>query len=524
MGYKLGELAELLGAELHGDPEGMIERVSTLAGASPGALSFLHNRRYRTDLTTTRATAVVLAEEFLPDCPTNSLVLSNPYVGYAKAAAMLTHSLDARSGVHPSAQVSRCASIHESAWIGPQCAIGAGAQVDAGVSVGPGCVLEGDVQVGADSTLVANVTLYRGVRIGRRVLVHPGAVIGADGFGIANDDGVWVKVPQLGGVRIGDDVEIGANTTIDRGALEDTVLEDGVKLDNLIQIGHNVQIGAHTAIAACVAIGGSARIGRRCTIGGAASLAGHLEIADDVHLTATTAVPNSIARPGVYSSGMPVQENRVWRKNVTRLRQLDDMARRLRRLEDRLRAFGHEPTKARKPGTGAALERAPQALEIPETTMADMDIKRVLEYLPHRYPMLLIDRVLECTPGESLIAIKNVSYNEPYFSGHFPVRPVMPAVLILEAMIQATGILALRSLDRVPSDDSLYYFVGVDRARFRQPVEPGDQLRVEVKLLRLVRDVCKVRSEARVNGELVADAELMGALRESELDSSERDR
>ena len=178
--------------------------------------------------------------------------------------------------------------------------------------------------------------MCQGVHIGARAIIHPGVVVGADGFGIANDDGVWVKIPQFGGVRIGDDVEIGANTTIDRGALEDTVIENGVKLDNLIQIGHNVHIGAHTAIAACVAVGGSARIGRRCAIQGAVSIAGHLEIADDVHLTATSAVPNTIREAGVYSSGMPIQENRVWRRNIARLRQLDDMARRLRAVERKL--------------------------------------------------------------------------------------------------------------------------------------------------------------------------------------------
>ena len=212
----------------------------------------------------------------------------------------------------------------------------AGAEVGARAVIGPGCVLEENVVVGEDSRLAANVTLCRGVVLGRRVVLHPGVVIGADGFGIANDAGRWEKVPQLGGVRLGDDVEVGANTTVDRGALEDTVVEDGVKLDNLIQVGHNVRIGAHTAVAACVAIGGSARIGRRCTIGGAASLAGHLELADDVHLTATSAVPNSITEPGVYSSGMPVQENRAWRRSVIRLRQLDDMARSLKSLAARV--------------------------------------------------------------------------------------------------------------------------------------------------------------------------------------------
>jgi UDP-3-O-[3-hydroxymyristoyl] glucosamine N-acyltransferase len=210
------------------------------------------------------------------------------------------------------------------------------ARVGARSHIGPGCVISRGATIGDDCTLKANVTICHDVRIGDRALLHPGVVVGADGFGIANDGGVWVKVPQLGVVVIGDDVEIGANTTIDRGALADTVIEEGVKLDNLIQIGHNVRIGAHTAIAAGVAIGGSATIGKRCTIGGAASIAGHLEIADDVHLTATSAVPKSISEPGLYSSGMPIQDNRTWRRNVVRMRQLDEMAKRLKGLEKRL--------------------------------------------------------------------------------------------------------------------------------------------------------------------------------------------
>jgi len=229
--------------------------------------------------------------------------------------------------------VAAGATVDVAAWIGAAAVIEEGAQIGAHTSIGPGCVIGRDVIVGDDCCLAANVTLCHGVRLGTRVLVHPGVVIGGDGFGIANDDGVWEKVPQLGAVTIGDDVEIGANTTIDRGALRDTVIGCGVKIDNLVQVGHNVQIGEHTAIAACVAIGGSAKIGRRCTIGGAASLAGHLEIADDVHLTATSAVPNSISAPGVYSSGMPVQENRAWRRNVVRMRHLDDMARQLKSLQ-----------------------------------------------------------------------------------------------------------------------------------------------------------------------------------------------
>ncbi len=335
MRLTLGDLAARLGAELRGDPSTEVDRVATLSAATPGTVTFLANRRYRAFLKSTEASAVLVEAEFAEECPTAALITDNPYLGYARTATWLHPVPCGPAGVHPSAWVSDEAVVHPSAGIGPQSVVEAGARIGARARIGSSCVIGPDALVGEDTVLGANVTLCRQVSIGARGLVHPGAVIGADGFGIANDRGVWVKVPQVGGVVIGDDVEIGANTTIDRGALEDTVIEDGVKLDNLIQIGHNVQIGAHTAIAACVAIGGSARIGKRCTIGGAASLAGHLEIADDVHLTATSSVPNSIEEPGTYSSGMPVMENLAWRKMIIRMRQLESMARRLKRLERR---------------------------------------------------------------------------------------------------------------------------------------------------------------------------------------------
>lgn len=337
MGYTLRDIAEELGAEIHGDGDCRIDNVGTLAGAGPGDISFLANRRYRPQLLKTRASAVILESEFLSSCPVASLVVSNPYLAYARVAAMLAPRRQAAAGVHRTATVSDKADIDASARVGPHAVVEEGTSIGPRSVIGAGCVLEHGASIGADCTLEANVIVCHDVTIGHRVMVHPGVVIGADGFGIANDGGVWVKVPQLGSVTIADDVEIGANTTIDRGAIEDTVIEEGVKLDNLIQIGHNVRIGAHTAIAAGVAIGGSSRIGRRCAIGGAASIAGHLEIADDVHLTARTAVPNSILEPGVYSSGTPIiQDNRTWRRNVVRIRQLDDMAKRLRNLEKKL--------------------------------------------------------------------------------------------------------------------------------------------------------------------------------------------
>ncbi len=335
MAWSLGELANLLGAELHGDPSSKVEHVATLEHATPGSLSFLANRVYRHYLATTKASAVLLARKDLAACPVAALVMDNPYLGYARAAAMLNPTPPWLGGVHECAWVSGDAHVHERAWVGPNAVVEAGATIEQDAFVGPCCVVGRDSVVGQGSQLVASVTLCHGVHIGRRALIHPGVVVGADGFGIANDAGAWVKVPQLGGVRVGDDVEIGANTTIDRGALEDTVIEVGVKLDNQIQIGHNVRIGEHTAIAGCVAIAGSVRIGARCTIGGSSAISGHIELGDDVHLTGGTQVAKSIPAAGVYSSGIPAQENRNWRKMVTRFTQLDSLFRRLGALEKR---------------------------------------------------------------------------------------------------------------------------------------------------------------------------------------------
>lgn len=337
MGLSLGHMAEKIGATLLGDPALIVERVATLAAAETGNLSFFTNRRYLRDLEATGATAVIIASDDVESCPCAALVVENPYLEYARAAALLNPPLNPVSGLHPAASVSPEADVRDSAWIGPMAVVEAGATVREHAFVGPGCVVGQGVEIGEETILVARVTLCHEVRVGRRGLIHPGVVIGADGFGIANDDGVWIKVPQLGSVWIGDDVEIGANTTIDRGALENTVIQDGVKLDNLVQIGHNVYIGAHTAIAGCVGIAGSTRIGRGCTIGGAAGIGGHLEIADDVHLTATTSVAKSITKPGVYSSGMVVQDNLSWRKTTARIRNLDDMARRLKALENKVK-------------------------------------------------------------------------------------------------------------------------------------------------------------------------------------------
>ena len=326
----VGEIAQRFGLTLRGDRSRPIDGVATLANAGPTQLSFLANPHYRPQMRATRAGAVVLAPDVADECPTAALASRNPYADYARIAALFDRIPSETPGIHASAVVHPTARIDDDVHIGPFVTIGERSVVERGAVIGPGCVIGSDCVVGEDARLVARVTLVLRVRLGKRVIVHPGAVLGADGFGLAMDRGSWLKVPQLGGVRVGDDCEIGANTTIDRGALEDTVLEDDVRLDNQIQVGHGAVIGAHTAMAGCVAVAGSTKIGRYCLIGGGAGLVGHIEIADKVTITAMSRVTHSIREPGEYSSGTPIEDNRSWRRNAARFKQLDALFRRLK--------------------------------------------------------------------------------------------------------------------------------------------------------------------------------------------------
>jgi UDP-3-O-[3-hydroxymyristoyl] glucosamine N-acyltransferase len=330
---KLNELADRFGGVVAGDPHCQISAIASLADAGEGDISFLANSRYRHYLATTSAAVVIVKASDRDACKSTAWVVDDPYSTYARVAQLLYPPPQFEGGVHASACVDDTAVIAVDAWIGPQCVIGSGVHIAKQAYIGPGCIIEAGSQVGAYSRFTARVVLCRDVQVGQRVILHPGVVLGADGFGFANDKGQWLKIPQIGRVILGDDVEIGANTTVDRGALDDTVLEDGVKLDNQIQVGHNVRIGAHTAIAAGTGIAGSTVIGQRCAIGGHVGINGHLIIADDVQITGKSFVTGSIKESGVYSSGYPLESNRQWRRNAVRLHQLDDMARRLRRLE-----------------------------------------------------------------------------------------------------------------------------------------------------------------------------------------------
>lgn len=329
----LAELAVRFGCVLQGDPAVRVVRVATLEHATPDSLTFLANPKYLRHLAGTQAGAVVLDPRLAGRCPVPALLTSNPYATYARIAADLHPPPVAVPGVHATATVHATAQIDKTASIGAQAVVEAGVVVGPGAVIGPGCVLLEGVVIGAGTRCTANVTVCRGVVVGERCLLHPGVVLGADGFGLAPEDGQWVKVPQTGTVRIGNDVEIGANTTVDRGAIEDTVLEDGVKLDNQIQVGHNVRIGAHSAIAGCTGISGSTTIGKRCLIGGMVGIAGHLTICDDVVITGKSLVSGSLLKPGMYSGSLSVEESPLFRRNAARFRQLDALVRRVQRLE-----------------------------------------------------------------------------------------------------------------------------------------------------------------------------------------------
>lgn len=337
--YTLREIVKGFGGELIGDPDTRVRQVATLQNARPDTIAFLANERYLQQLEATRAGAVIVGTAMRDATDLPRVVCGNPYAYFARVSALLNPSRQSNPGAHATAVIDGSAVIAADAEIGPLAVVGRNVRVGAGCVIGPGCVIGDDVVLGKGALLHANVTIYDRCIIGDRVILHSGTVIGADGFGIAMADERWVKIPQIGRVLIGNDVEIGANTTVDRGAIEDTIIEEGVKLDNQIQIAHNVRIGAHTAIAGCAGIAGSAIIGRYCRIGGASGIAGHLTIADHVEISAYTLITKSIHEPGIYTGAYPFEPNREWRRNAAQLRHLGDLADRLRALEKRLAAL-----------------------------------------------------------------------------------------------------------------------------------------------------------------------------------------
>lgn len=330
---KLGELAEFLGATLRGSQDKEITGLATLQEAGPGQVSFLANPQYRKFLVDTQAAAVLLKPADADSYAGDALLVPDPYLAYARISHLFDPKPRAVAGIHPTAVIADDAQIDPAASIGAFAVVESGARIAAGVTIGAHCFIGARCEIGEGGWLAPRVTLYHDVRIGKRVVIQSGAVLGGEGFGFANEKGIWQKIAQIGGVLIGDDVEIGVNTAIDRGALADTRIGNGVKLDNQIQIAHNVQIGDHTAMAACVGISGSTKIGKHCMLAGGVGLVGHIDICDGVFITGMTMVTHSITEPGSYSSGTAMQPAGEWRKSAARIRKLDDMARRLQKLE-----------------------------------------------------------------------------------------------------------------------------------------------------------------------------------------------
>jgi len=316
--FTLAQIASKLGGRIAGDPGVLISQVGSLERAVRGQIAFVSSAKYRAGLAATGASAVILGAEAETLTALPRIVCDDPYSYFARVSQLFNPRTAQAEGVHPSASVAPTAKL------------------GARVSIGPGCVLGADVSIGDDSCLYPGVVVYHGCRIGARAILHSGVVIGADGFGIASEGGQWLKIPQIGGVSIGDDVEIGANTTIDRGAMDDTAIGDGVKLDNQIQIGHNCRVGAHTAMAGCVAVAGSAQIGSHCSIGAGALILGHLSICDHVRVSADTVISRSISKPGTYTGMFPADEHAAWTRNTAVIRQLADLVDRVRALEQRV--------------------------------------------------------------------------------------------------------------------------------------------------------------------------------------------
>lgn len=336
MSVTLGQLATLLGAELHGDASIEVSRVANLETAGSGEISFLSDSKYQSFLAQTAASAVLVKAADLSVCQTNALVVKDPYVGFARVAQLLDSTPQPAVDIHPTAVIAADVQLGQSVAIGPHAVIESGVVLGDGVAIGPGCFVGKNSRLGKGSRLWANVTIYHNVEIGDACLIQSGTVIGADGFGYANERGEWIKIPQVGKVILGNRVEIGASTTIDRGAIDDTIIADNVIIDNQCQIAHNVEVGYGTAIAGGTVIAGSTKIGKYCIIGGAAVINGHIQVCDQATITGMAMVMRSITEPGIYSSGVPAQSNKEWRKMAARVLHIDEMHKRLNQLEKRI--------------------------------------------------------------------------------------------------------------------------------------------------------------------------------------------
>jgi UDP-3-O-[3-hydroxymyristoyl] glucosamine N-acyltransferase len=484
--FTVARVAEALGGSVEGEAGLALTGVRGLADAGPEHLSFLANRRYARAARESRAGAIIVGPK--EQLGGRTLIrCADPYAGFAKALRLfhpdpvLAPGVDPRAHVAPDAVVDG-ARIEAFAWVGPRARVGAGSWVEAGAVVGEGAV------VGRDCRLMANSTVCAGSVVGDRVWLNPGAVIGSEGFGFAPTPDGNVKIPQVGRAIVEDDVEVGANSCVDRASLGDTYVRRGAKLDNLVQIGHAADIGADSLLVAFSGVAGSSRLGRRTVLAAKSGVLGHLTVGDDVTVGVASIVHDDLPS-GARVSGLPAIEHRRWLRAITAFADLPELMKRMRTMD-----------KDEKDGTPATLP----------TGAGGLDIQQIMELLPHRYPFLMIDRVLEVDPGKRAVAIKCVSVNEPFFEGHFPGMPIVPGVLIAEAFAQVSGIIALTA--HAQHAGKVVYLMGLDRLRFRKPITPGDTVRFTVEKTYDKRGVWKFQCLAEVDGTKVADGEVMATM------------
>jgi UDP-3-O-[3-hydroxymyristoyl] glucosamine N-acyltransferase len=536
--HRLAELAELVAGRVEGDPDRTVESIRALEAAGPGDLSFVTLARHRARALASGAGALLVGEDLavalahdLGDrqvAGADLLVVAD--AGYALARLLaLFHPEPARAaGRHPTAIVGEGAVVDPAAHLGPYVVVGAGSRVGAGAAVLSHAVVGCGCTVGERALIHPHAVLYDRTEVGAGCIVHSGVVLGGDGFGYATRGGVHHKVPQVGRVVLEDEVEIGANTTIDRAALGETRVGAGTKIDNQVMLGHNVQVGRGSLLCAQVGIAGSTRIGDGVVLGARVGAVDHVEIGDRVQAAAGTDVFESLP-PGAVVGGSPAHPVGRWRRQLVLLWKLEEMFRRLRALERRSPGTSRrdavsdddEPNPKQQPGGAPAGGPLPESAEGAESAAVPVaegaavpdaprfpprGIDWILSMLPHRYPMLLVDRVLEYEPGKRLVAIKNVTINEPFFAGHFPGKPVMPGVLLIEAMAQAGALMLLQLVEE--RGGKLLYLTGISDAKFRRPVVPGDQVRFEIDVVRIRSGHSRLACKALVDGHLAAEAVL----------------